>query len=47
MSDEKQFHVDRILDKMDKKNGKVLNKYLLSWKGFGSEDNSWEPKSRH
>ena len=42
MSDEDEFQVDRILDKRTK-NGKT--EYLLSWKGYGPEENTWEPKA--
>merc|ERR1711997_1345732 len=41
MSDGEEFVVDRILDKR-LKNGKT--EYLISWKGFGPEENTWEPK---
>ena len=42
MSDGEEFVVDRILDKRIK-NGKT--EYLISWKGFGPEENTWEPKA--
>ena len=42
MSDEDEFQVDRLLDKRTK-NGKI--EYLLSWKGYGPEENTWEPKA--
>ena len=40
--EEEEFQVDRILDKRVK-NSKT--EYLLSWKGYGPEENTWEPKA--
>lgn len=37
------LQVDRIVDKRKNKKGKV--EYLVRWRGYGSEEDTWEPES--
>ena len=39
---EEEYVVDQLLDKRIK-NGKV--EYLISWQGYGPDENTWEPKA--
>ncbi|XP_026217147.1 chromodomain Y-like protein [Anabas testudineus] len=43
MATEEFYEVERILDKRKNKKGKA--EYLVRWRGYGSEGDTWEPES--
>nr|2DNT_A Chain A, Chromodomain protein, Y chromosome-like, isoform b [Homo sapiens] len=42
MASEELYEVERIVDKRKNKKGKT--EYLVRWKGYDSEDDTWEPE---
>ncbi|MED6265728.1 hypothetical protein CHARACLAT_028487 [Characodon lateralis] len=43
MATEELYEVERIIDKRKNRRGKV--EYLVRWRGYGSEGDTWEPES--
>ncbi|MEQ2304109.1 hypothetical protein AMECASPLE_023644 [Ameca splendens] len=43
MATEELYEVERIIDKRKTRRGKV--EYLVRWRGYGSEGDTWEPES--
>ncbi|XP_022066943.1 chromodomain Y-like protein [Acanthochromis polyacanthus] len=43
MATEELYEVERIVDKRKNKKGKV--EYLVRWRGYGSEGDTWEPET--
>ena len=45
--DVEEYVIEKILDKRNVKyyHAKTKQEFLVKWKGYGDEHNSWEPKS--
>ena len=37
------YHVERLVDRRTRRGGRV--EYLVRWRGYGEEDDTWEPRA--